>query len=181
MRENTCYAQVLRLLLLTALLLPSSFASGTLPAPRDHRLRLYHTHTHERLDLVYRRDGVYDLEALARLDRFLGDHREGGVKHYDPRLFDLLTELVAEVKRPEAEIHVICGYRTPRSNEWLRSRGSAVAKNSLHMEAEAIDIRLPGVRTSRLRDTALAFRRGGVGYYARSDFLHVDVGRVRRW
>ena len=171
-----------RLFLLAGfLLLPSGFASGTLPGSREYRLRMFHTHSHERLDVVYRRDSVYDPAALAKLDRFLRDHRAGTVKHYDPRLFDLLNELAFEVGRPAAEIYVICGYRTPGSNAFLRSRSSAVAKHSLHMEAEAIDIRLPGVRTSLLRDAALALRRGGVGYYARSDFLHVDVGRVRRW
>lgn len=169
------------LLLLAVLLLPSPFASGTLPEPREYRLRLFHTHTRDRLDVVYRRDGAYDPQALTKLDRFLRDHRKGTVKHYDPRLFDLLAELLAAVRHPEAEIHIICGYRTPGSNEYLRRRGSAVAKRSLHIQAEAVDIRLPEVRTSRLRDTALALRRGGVGYYARSDFLHVDVGRVRRW
>ena len=151
------------------------------PGPHDCRLRLFNTHTRERLDVVYRRDGVYDPDALAKLDRFLRDYRVDKVKHYDPRLFDLLTELLAKASRPGAEIHVICGYRTPWSNEWLRSHTSAVAKRSLHMLAEAIDIRLPGVPTSLLRDTALALRRGGVGYYASSDFVHVDVGRVRRW
>ena len=177
---NRLYLSVQHLLL-AAFLLPSSFASGTLPAPRESRLRLFHTHTHERLDVVYSRDGVYDLKALAQLDRFLADHRVGTIKHYDPRLFDLLTELAAKAMRPEAEIHVICGYRTPATNAGLRSRSSAVAKASLHMLAEAIDVRLPGVRTSRLRDMALALGRGGVGYYASSDFLHVDIGRVRRW
>lgn len=167
-------------LLLAALFLPSSFASGTLPAPREYRLRLFHTHTHERIDVVYRRDGVYDSKALVTLDRFLRDHRVGSVKQYDLRLFDLLNELVAKV-RPEAEINVVCGYRTSGSNQWLRNRSSGVAKRSLHMDAEAIDIRLPGVPTARLRDTALALGRGGVGYYAGSDFIHVDVGRVRSW
>ena len=166
---------------LSLLLLPSSFAYGTLPAPREYRLRLFNTHTLERLDVVYRRDETYDAEALKKLDLFLRDWRAGSVKHYDPRLFDLLAELGAKVNKPEAEFHIICGYRTPKSNEYLRGRSRAVGKNSLHMKAEAIDIRLPGVRTSRLRDTALALGRGGVGYYARSNFLHVDVGRVRRW
>lgn len=168
---------------MAALLLPSSFASGTLPAVREYRLRLFHTHTGERLDLVYRRDAVYDPVSLARLDLFLRDHRSGTVKHYDPRLFDLLVDLVARAKGPVSELQIICGYRTPGSNEFLRGRSptSAVAKASLHMAAEAIDIRLPGVRTSRLRDTALAMGRGGVGYYRSSDFIHVDVGRVRRW
>jgi uncharacterized protein YcbK (DUF882 family) len=171
----------MRHFLLAVLLIPCSFAYGTLPAPREYRLRLFNTHTLEHLDVVYRRADVYDSEALAKLDRFLRDYRGDKVKHYDPKLFDLLTELTAKARRPEAEIQVICGYRTSVSNELLRSRSSAVAGNSLHMKAEAIDIRLPGVRTSSLRDTALSLRRGGVGYYSRSDFIHVDIGRVRRW
>lgn len=168
-------------LLVALLLLPSSFATGTLRAPRESRLRMFNTHTHERIDVVYRRDGVYDPKALSELDLFLRDRRVGTVKRYDPRVFDLLTELAAKVDRPGAEIHVISGYRTPGSNAELRRRSSGVAKYSLHLQAKAIDIRLPGVRTSRLRDSALALRRGGVGYYARSDFIHVDVGPVRRW
>jgi len=166
---------------LAALLLPFSFAYGTLPQPREYRLRLFHTHTLEHIDVVYRRGDAYDPEALAKLDRFLRDWRADSVKHYDPRLFDLLSDLEAKLKRPEAELHIICGYRCPGTNALLRSRSSAVGKKSLHMAAEAIDIRLPGVRTSSLRDTALALKRGGVGYYASSDFVHVDVGRVRRW
>ena len=171
----------MRHLLLAVLFLPSSFAYGTLPAPREHRLRLFNTHTQERIDVVYRRGGVYDREALARLDRFLRDWRVDEVKPYDPRLFDLLSELQAGVGKPGAELHIICGYRAPVTNQRLRSRSSGVGGNSLHMRAAAIDIRLPGVRTSRLRDTALALKRGGVGYYAGSDFIHVDTGRVRRW
>ena len=173
----------MRYLLFAVCLMPCTFAAGTLPAPREHRLRLFHTHTQERIDVVYRRGDVYVPEALTRLDRFLRDHRVQTVAHYDPRLFDLLSELTAKVGRPDAEINVICGYRTPWSNEFLRgrSRSSGVARHSLHMKAEAVDIRLPGVRTARLRDAALALGRGGVGYYARSNFVHVDVGRVRRW
>jgi len=171
----------MRHLILAALFVPFTFAYGTLPAQRQSRLRLFNTHTLERLDVIYRSDGVYDPEALAKLDLFLRDWRADSVKHYDPRLFDLLSELAAKAGRPEAEIHIICGYRTPKTNKQLRSRSTAVGGNSLHMKAEAIDIRLPGVRTSRLRDTALALKRGGVGYYAGSDFLHVDVGRVRSW
>ena len=173
----------MKYLFLAVSLLPSSFAAGTLPAPHECRLRLFETHSHERIDVVYRRGDSFDPEALARLDRFLRDHRLQTVAHYDPRVFDLLADLAAKVGRPDAEIDVICGYRTPWSNEFLRglSRRSGVAMHSLHMKAEAVDIRLPGVATSSLRDAALALRRGGVGYYASSDFVHVDVGRVRRW
>ncbi len=150
-------------------------------APQEARLRLYHTHTGEHLDVIYRRGGEYIAEALARVDQFLRDHRTGDAHHYDPRLLDLLSDLESSVGRPLAEIHVICGYRTPWSNEFLRIHTSGVAKNSLHMQAEAIDIRLPGTKTSTLRDAALALHRGGVGYYAKSDFVHVDLGRIRRW
>lgn len=146
-----------------------------------HHLRLYHTHTGERIDIVYRRGDDFLPEAEAQLDHFLRDHRTGEVKHYDPRVFDILSDLAAAVGHPNAEIEVICGYRTPRSNEFLRARSSGVAKNSLHMQAHAIDIRIPGVDTLTLRNAALALGRGGVGYYPRSGFVHVDTGRVRSW
>ena len=162
--------------------LPGPAAPARIDGPtREARLRLYHTHTGERIDVVYRRDGTYIPEALSRLNRFLRDHRTGEVHRFDPPLFDLLADLTASVGRPESEIQIICGYRTPWSNEFLRQHSSGVAKQSLHMQAEAIDIRLPGTKTSALRDAALALHRGGVGYYSRSDFVHVDVGRVRRW
>jgi uncharacterized protein DUF882 len=112
---------------------------------------------------------------------FCANHRTGDIHHYDPRLFDLLSDLTASVGRASAELHVICGYRSPWSNEFLRTHTVGVAQHSLQMEAEAIDVRLPGLNTSAFRDAALALHRGGVGYYAKSDFIHVDVGRVRRW
>jgi uncharacterized protein YcbK (DUF882 family) len=148
---------------------------------QPYRLRLFHTHTGERLDLIYKVGDQYIPEALDRLDHFLRDHRTGEIHHYDPRVFDLLSDLTASAKRAGAELNVICGYRTPWSNEFLRTHTVGVAPHSLHMEAEAIDIRLPGIKTAVLRDAALRLQRGGVGYYAKSDFIHVDVGRVRRW
>src|SRR5581483_5093792 len=167
-----------RVLRICAFLLLLLFAFVILPgAPAalpDRHLRLFHTHTRERLDIVYKHGGRYVPEALAKLDHFLRDHRTGDVHHYDPRVFDLLTDLTQSVGRPNAEIQIICGYRTPKSNEFLRTHTSGVARNSLHMQAEAIDIRLPGTRTSKFRDAALALARGGVGYYPASDFIHVD-------
>jgi uncharacterized protein YcbK (DUF882 family) len=150
-------------------------------APEIHHLRLYHTHTNERLEIVYRRGDAYVPSAIEELEHFLRDHRTGAVHHFDPRLFDLLSDLTASVGDPDAEIDVVCGYRTPWSNAFLRSRSRAVAKHSLHMQAMAIDIRMPGVETAKLRDAALQLHRGGVGYYRSNDFIHVDVGRVRRW
>jgi len=158
-------------------------ASLTPSASPEYRLRFYHTHTNERLDIVYRRGDTYVPEALAILDHYLRDHRTGEERHFDPRLFDLLHNLMESLNASGGEIEVICGYRTPWSNEFLRTRSAhtGVAKHSLHMQAEAIDIRLPGIPTLEVRDAALRLQSGGVGYYRASDFVHVDVGRVRRW
>jgi len=153
---------------------------GALVAP-EYRLKFYHLHTGERLDIVYRQGDRYLPAALDRLDHYLRDHRTGDVRHYDPRIFDLLHDLTAKLGKPDAEIDVVCGYRTPWSNEFLRKHTHGVAEKSLHMQAMAIDIRVRGVRTADLRDAALSLHRGGVGYYAESGFVHVDVGRVRRW
>ena len=147
----------------------------------SYRLRFYQIHTGERLDVVYRKGNDYDPDALSRIDHFLRDYRNGEIRSYDPRLLDVLHELTQSLGRPAAEIDVICGYRTPGTNAYLRAHGHGVAEHSLHMQAMAIDIRIPGVSTSELRDAALRLRRGGVGYYAESGFVHVDVGRVRRW
>lgn len=154
---------------------------STLPTESDYQLHLYQVHTRERLKIVYRSGDRYDPEALARIDQYLRDYRTGDVREYDPRVLDLLHDLVVSLGRPDIEIDVLCAYRTPRTNEYLRSHGHGVAQHSLHMQAMAIDIRIPGVSTTKLRDAALALQRGGVGYYASSDFVHVDVGRVRRW
>ena len=152
-------------------------------SPREYRLRFFHTHTNERIDIVYRRGETYLPESLDKLDHYLRDHRTGDVHHFDPHLFDLLYELTASLKDSGGEIDVVCGYRTSWSNEFLRTRSAdtGVARHSLHMQAEAIDIRLPGIATARVRDAALRLQRGGVGYYRDSNFVHLDVGRVRRW
>ena len=153
------------------------------PTLPEHRLRFYNTHTNERIEIVYRRGESYLPEALAKLDRYLRDVFTGEVRHFDPHLFDLLYDLTASLNDSGGEIDVVCGYRTPKTNEFLRTRSAhtGVAVHSLHMLAEAIDIRLSGVATAVARDAALRLQRGGVGYYHDSDFIHVDVGPVRRW
>jgi uncharacterized protein YcbK (DUF882 family) len=148
---------------------------------KDRVLRLYNTHTGERIEIVYRRGELYVPDALVKLDHFLRDHNSGDVRHFDPRLYDILSDLTASVGKPAAEIEIVCGYRTPSTNETLRARTTGVAKNSLHIQAEAIDLRVPGIDTLKLRRAALVLQRGGVGYYPHSDFIHVDVGRVRQW
>jgi uncharacterized protein YcbK (DUF882 family) len=161
--------------------LPLGATVRSAPAAPEYRLHFFHTHTGERLDIVYRRGNSYLPEALSRLNYYLRDHRTGDVHAYDPQVFDLLHDLTAAVGLPNAEIDVVCGYRTPWSNEFLRQHSDGVAQHSLHMQAKAIDIRVPGIHTAQLRDAALALHLGGVGYYAKSNFIHVDVGRVRRW
>lgn len=107
-----------------------------------------------------------------------GELRIGAKRRVD---YDVLEELTYAVGYPIGQIDIVCGFRTPWSNEFLRARTDGVAKNSLHRRAEAIDLRMPGVDTSQLRRAALSLHRGGVGYYPHSDFIHVDIGRVRQW
>jgi uncharacterized protein YcbK (DUF882 family) len=149
--------------------------------PDARSVALEHTHTRERLSLVYAVGGQYVAQALSVLNHFLRDHYTGEVGVIDPQLFELLHRLRAELGARDA-FHVISGYRCPRTNATLRStRGGGVATRSLHMDGKAIDIRLPGVPLGDLRDAALSLRAGGVGFYPRAQFVHVDTGRVRSW
>jgi uncharacterized protein YcbK (DUF882 family) len=151
--------------------------------PRRYELRMHHLHTGEDIDVVYRIGDTYIPEALDRLNHFLRDHRTQDVSSYDPKEFDVLHALMASLGRPGGVIDIVCGYRTPWSNDFLRTRGpsTGVAEHSQHMLAKAIDIRVPGVSTVALRNAALALHAGGVGFYPVSQFVHVDVGPVRTW
>jgi uncharacterized protein YcbK (DUF882 family) len=146
-------------------------------------LKLHHLHTGESLDVVYKIGNTYVPSGLAKLNYFLRDHRTNDEGHYDPKEFDLLHDILAKLGRADSEIDIVCGYRTPQSNTFLRTRSAntGVAQNSQHIQSRAIDIRIPGVSTVKLRDTALSLGLGGVGYYPVSQFVHVDVGPVRRW
>lgn len=146
----------------------------------ERRLVFYHTHTAKRLEVVYARGGEYLDTALDDVEVFLADFRTGERATIDPELLDLLHDLRARLGSDGA-FEVISAYRSPQTNEMLRQRGSGVAQFSQHMVGKAIDVRLRGVPLARLRDAALELRRGGVGYYAESDFVHLDTGRVRRW
>jgi uncharacterized protein YcbK (DUF882 family) len=144
------------------------------------QLSFYHTHTRLNLDVVYYENGEYVDSALNEINRFLKDFRTGEVTDIDPELLDLLYDLRNELDS-EGTFEVISAYRSPKTNEMLRANSSGVAKNSQHLRGTAIDIRLRGTRTNKLRDAAWEMQRGGVGYYEMSDFVHVDTGRVRRW
>ena len=160
--------------------LPIPLEAARSPRQQYH-LRMYHLHTHESLDVTYRVGDRYVPSALAMLNHFLRDHRTGDNASYDPHEFDLLHAIMAKLHRPNGVIDIICGYRTPWSNEYLREHGGGVAEHSQHILSKAIDIRVPGVSTRKLDRTALSLGDGGVGYYPRSRFVHVDVGPVRKW
>ena len=147
----------------------------------ERRLALAHTHTGERVDLAFAVGERYLPESLATLDRFLRDHYSGEIGHIDPQLYDLLHGVQLTLGRAGA-FEIISGYRCAATNERLRhSGGGGVARQSLHMEGRALDVRLPGVALADLRDAARTLRAGGVGFYARQQFVHVDTGRVRTW
>lgn len=165
----------------------ASFSALALAAPasalgdwEERVLSFFHTHTSERLTIPYFANGGYLSEPLARLCRFLRDHRTGEVHAIDPALFDLLHDLRAATGT-KGPFHVISGYRSRSTNDRLRAAGGGVAARSLHLQGKAIDVRLPDVSSATLRDAAKELSRGGVGYYPRSDFVHVDTGRVRAW
>lgn len=169
----------LKLGVLAAALPLPALASQGLTAP-ERRLGFNNLHTGERLDLPYWIQGEYVPESLAEINRVLRDHRTDQVADIDTGLLDLLHRVNATLGS-NRRFEVISGYRSPTSNQMLASHSSGVAKRSLHMQGKAIDIRLPGVRLADLRRVGLKLQGGGVGYYPGSNFVHLDVGRVRTW
>lgn len=175
----------MRSLAATVLALLAVAAGAQEPAteapPVERSLTLFNTHTNETVSVVYKRGPEFDKDALKKLDQVLRDHRNGESHEMAPALFDQLADL-AQAAGVAPHFEIISGYRSPESNSKMAAReGSGVSKNSLHMQGRAIDVRLRGCDTAKLRDLALAAKRGGVGYYQRSDFVHVDTGSFRTW
>ena len=163
--------------------LASSIASPALAelvTRRSRNLALQNLHTGETVNVDYWANGNYIPEALAEINKVMRDWRSGEIHAIEPRLLDSLSYMRNWMGRKDA-FHVISGYRSPTSNAKMASASSGVAKKSLHMEGKAIDIRLPGCELSSLHKAALSMRCGGVGYYPVSNFVHLDVGRVRNW
>jgi uncharacterized protein YcbK (DUF882 family) len=146
----------------------------------ERQLSFYHTHTQKELQVTYQRNGEFLDSALLEINNFLFDFRTGDATTIDPDLMDLIYEIRASLGS-SGTFEVISAYRSPKTNEMLRGRSSGVAKNSQHMLGTAIDVRLRNVELTKLRDAALAMQGGGVGYYEKSNFVHIDTGRVRRW
>ncbi len=158
-------------------------AFGASPLKAEVRaLKLYNLHTNERATIVFKRDGAYDQAGLKQLNQFLRDWREDRVIDMDPHLFDLVWEVYQQTGSGDY-INVVCGYRSPPTNEMLRRRSSGVAQNSLHMKGEALDFFIPGVDLAKLRVIGLRMQAGGVGFYptSGSPFVHIDTGSVRHW
>ncbi|HET6619241.1 MAG TPA: DUF882 domain-containing protein [Dongiaceae bacterium] len=159
---------------------PLKGALAALPQAGSRTLAFVSTHTDEKIAATYWRDGLYDRGALKDINYVLRDFRTGEIAAIDRNLLDLLVDLHhrSGSRKP---FQVISGYRSPQTNAMLAAESSGVAKHSLHMEAKAIDIRLSDVALRDLHQTAIGMKAGGVGYYAKSDFVHVDTGRVRYW
>jgi len=161
-------------------LFPTSLLAGRRGYFKEKRLAFYNLHTGETLKCPYYREGRYLPDALEKINYLLRDHRSGDIKSIDRGLLDLLFRLSRKL-RTGSPFHVISGYRSPATNAMLRRNGSGVSKNSLHMQGQAIDIRLSDVDLGVLRKAAVRLKAGGVGFYPRSNFVHVDVGPVRYW
>lgn len=151
-------------------------------AAEERRLKFYFTHTKERIDIVYKRNGRYIPKAMKKLNRFLRDWRQDQSTKMDPRLFDLIWSVYQQMDTREA-IHVVSAFRAPKTNKMLRRRGRGVAKNSQHTRGKALDFFIPGVNLAKLRAAGLRMEVGGVGYYptSGSPFVHMDTGSVRHW
>jgi uncharacterized protein YcbK (DUF882 family) len=155
-------------------------ASPVLAGFDKREVSFVHTHTGERLDAVYYRNGAYDQTMLLRVAYTLRDFHCNDVHTIDPLLLDALFELQVRSGH-DKPYQIISAYRSPKTNAELRKNTQGVAEHSMHMQGRAIDVRVSGVSTRKLRDQALAMSRGGVGYYPDSDFIHVDTGRIRSW
>lgn len=146
----------------------------------ERTLEFINLHTDEKLRSSYWVDGEYDTNSLSEINYVLRDHRANEVHEIDTNLIEVLHTLHSTVGS-KSPFHIISAYRSPATNEKLRGQTNGVAKRSLHMQGLAIDIRLPDVDLMHLRDAAISLQAGGVGYYAKSNFLHIDMGKPRSW
>lgn len=158
----------------------AGFSAPALADTSARALSLHNLHTGETLDATYWEHGAYVSPALDALNHLLRDHRTGQSHAMAPQLLDLVNILGRKLETRQT-VQIISGYRSPQTNAALHEKSAGVATHSLHMQGEAMDIRIPGVELADLRDAALSLKLGGVGFYPGSDFVHVDIGRIRRW
>jgi uncharacterized protein YcbK (DUF882 family) len=175
------YHRTLWKIALTAAVIGVLFSvAGHASLSSERALSFRHTHTNETLSIVYWRDGEYLPGALGRINRFLRDFRTGDQIVMDPELLDLL-HTVYERTGSRGHFEVISAYRSPKTNAMLRAKSKGVAKRSQHLLGKAIDVRLTDVPIETIRKVALELGVGGVGFYSKSQFVHLDTGRFRTW
>ena len=162
------------------LLVPAVAMARTRVRLRRRTLKFYNLHTGESLKTTYWENGSYNPEELDRVNYILRDFRANEIKPIDPALLDLLSKIQTRLGTSES-FQIISGYRSPLTNAMLHSNSEGVAVHSLHIDGKAIDICVPGRSLAQVRGAALAMKSGGVGYYPRTGFVHVDTGRVRWW
>ena len=143
-------------------------------------LSFYHTHTQQTLDVTYAWGKMYSPKALRQINYFLRDYKTGKTHPIDPKLLDILWTIQGEMGR-KGVYEVISGFRSPQTNRQLRNHSRGVAGHSLHMKGRAIDVRYSGIETDQIQQCAVEMKSGGVGYYAKSDFVHLDTGSYRTW
>lgn len=184
MRIEACVnMRMIAVVLLTVLLsVPAASVQTSAPSPQaaERRLSLYNIHNHERLSVVYRRGEEYVPEALDRIKHILRDPLNGDEHPIDPGLLDFLYDLLQKAGY-RGEVHIVSGYRSAETNAKLRQRSNGIAVASQHLQGRALDFRLTGFDTRKLYDLARAMKRGGTGYYRKSDFIQIDTGPVRSW
>jgi uncharacterized protein YcbK (DUF882 family) len=178
--DRRFFIKILAQTALCSVLPVSAFAAiERLSAPK-RSLCMYNIHTDQELDVRYYAHGRYQPDALKKIDYLLRDYRTGEIKPIRKELLNLMYSISRTLDRP-VQFDIISGYRSPETNAMLRRRSKNVAKNSLHIKGEAVDIRIPGYSTRWLRNVCMKLKAGGVGYYPESDFVHVDIGPVRYW
>jgi len=164
----------------TALIPGVALADLRVPNPPERELKFYNLHTGESLNALYCDKGCYIDGAVKEINYILRDFRANEIKPIDPRLLDLLYTINRRLYTAEP-FDIISGYRSPATNAMLAARSEGVARHSMHIEGKAADIRVPGRTLGQVWRAAIGLWSGGVGFYPRSDFVHVDVGRVRFW
>ena len=177
---NQNLANLRRVIRMTLLASGALLPLNSMSSLDERKLSFYHTHTQKTLEVTYAVGGVYVESALEEINNFLADFRTGDVKVMDPELLDIMYDVRTSLGG-NGTFEIISAYRSPKTNQMLRDAGKGVAKKSQHLLGKAIDIRLRNVASNELRDAALRMKRGGVGYYEKSNFVHIDTGRVRRW
>ena len=186
MIEVVMTARIFAIVLLTGLLSAPAGPCQTSPPSAqaepaaERRLAFYNTHNLERLSVVYRRGSDYAPEALDQIRHILRDPLNGEEHAIDPKLLDFLYDLLQKAGY-QGEVHVVCGYRCAETNAKLRARTDGIAMASQHLKGRALDFRLPGFDTRKLYELARSMKRGGTGYYRKSDFIQIDTGPVRSW